>query len=312
MTLRTNAKPMICRATGRLSVRHALVLALVACAGQRAPARSPLPSQPLLLEPGVVSTALPEFAITIAPDGREMYFGRASADRSALTIMMTEKTPAGWSAPRVAPFSGAYRDVDPFISPDGRRLYFSSDRPRATSRVRTLSTWYVERTSAGWGAPIDAGQPLNSDSLSVFVSQSRSGTLLFSSRRDGHMRVYASKQEGARWGVPVPVSFGSIAEGVSNAVISPSGRFVVLVLDVPNRRSDLFVSCRAGAGWSEPRPLREGVNSRYADFAPAIDPEETLLYFTSERPGIVAARADSVRPPGDIYQISLRAAGVSC
>jgi Tol biopolymer transport system component len=287
-------------------------LAIVGCSRQIATARDPVPVRPILFEPGVVSTALPEFAITIAPDGREMYFDRASADRSSLTIMMTEKTAGGWSAPRVAPFSGSYRDVDPFISPDGRRLYFSSDRPRAASRVRSLSTWYVERTSGGWSAPIDPGEPLNSDSLNVFVSLSRGGTLLLSSRRDGHMRVYASRLEGTRWIVPAPVSFGSVAEGVSNAVISPSGRFVVLVLDVPNRGSDLFVSCRIGSGWSEPKPLADGVNSRYADFAPAIDPGETTLYFTSERPGIVAALPDSVRPPGDIYRISLAAAGVIC
>jgi Tol biopolymer transport system component len=277
-----------------------------------AKARDPGPARPALVEPGVVSTALPEFAITIAPDGRELYFDRASADRSSLTIMMTEKTTAGWSAPRVAPFSGTYRDVDPFISPDGRRLYFSSDRPRTTSRARSLGTWYVERTGAGWSAPIDPGEPLNSDSLNVFVSQSRNGVLLFSSRRDGHMRVYASRPEGARWAVPTPVSFGTITEGVSNAVISPSGRFVVLVMDVPNRGSDLFVSCRAGTGWSEPGPLVEGVNSRYADLAPAIDAAETTLYFTSERPGIVGPQADSVRPPGDIYHVSLAAAGVRC
>ena len=265
-----------------------------------------------VFEPAVVSTRLPEFSITFTPDGRSLYFGRASADRATLTIMMADKVDGRWTNTRVAPFSGRYRDVDPFVTPDGRRLYFSSDRPRLGATSRGLHTWFVERTAKGWSEPIDPGEPLNSDSLDVFVSVSRAGVLLFSSRRDGHLRVYSTRFDRGKWEAPRPIRFGAITEGASNPMISPSGRFVVLVMDQPGQGSDLFVSCRSASGWSEPRRLSEAVNSRYADFAPALDPGESMLYFTSERPGVVAAQPDSVRPPGDIYQISARAAGLRC
>jgi hypothetical protein len=71
-------------------------------------------------------------------------------------------------------------------------------------------------------------------------------------------------------------------------------------------------SCRTGDGWSAPRTLPPPVNSARADFAPAIDVSGSTLYFTSERPGIVGIQPDSVRPPGDLYRIPFKDAGIDC
>ena len=139
---------------------------------------------------GVISTEAPEFATSLTPDGREIYFNRASADRSTLRIMTARRSSdGGWTTPVVTPFSGEHRDVDPFVAPDGSRLYFSSDRPRRGGTEPRFATWYVERSGDGWGAPIDPGAPLNSATGEVFVSAARDGLLLFSSNRAGPPRI---------------------------------------------------------------------------------------------------------------------------
>lgn len=267
---------------------------------------------PLLFEAGTVSTSAPEFAITFTPDGNTLYFNRASEDRRELTILESRRTGDRWDTPAPASFSGRWRDVDPFVAPDGQRLYFSSDRPRrGGTEPGPFSTWYVERTRAGtWGAPIDPGAPLNSDSSDVFFSISSDGTAAFTSNRDGVSRIYVARADGDAWSIPEPVAFGGSAEG-GNPLIAPNGRFMILVAAGPEDRADLHLSCLRGGGWEAPRPLT-AANSRYADFAPALGPAGDRLYFTSERPGIVPAVADSVRPPGDIYQIPLADAGASC
>jgi hypothetical protein len=300
-------------------LNHAVALmAMLAFLGCSARLQAPGASRPsrtgqaTLFEPGIISTALPEFSIAFTPDGRTLYFDRASSDRSALTIMTSDYVRARWTVPRVAPFSGRYRDVDPFVTPDGQRLYFNSDRPRSSTTVRTLSIWYVERTPNGWSEPVDPGEPLNSDSTDVFVSTSRDGTLVFGSRREGQSRIYSTHLVKGRWETPHAIRFGSVLDGVGNPLISPSGGFMILVLEQPSRKSDLFASCKRGSDWSEPTRLSDAVNSRYADFAPALDPTESMLFFTSERPGVVGPQPDSVRPPGDIYTSSLDAAGIQC
>ena len=114
----------------------------------RRPRRRPPAPGFAMVAPGIISTDLPEFALTISADGNEMYFNRASADRAKLIIMMSHSVPeVQWKTPVVAPFSGTWRDVDPFLAPDGQRLYFSSNRPRTVraSRRSAPGTWSVAR-----------------------------------------------------------------------------------------------------------------------------------------------------------------------
>lgn len=265
---------------------------------------------PELLGRGVISSEHPEFAFTATPDGREIFFNRASPDRTTLTILTSHRTPDGhWSAPAVAPFSGTYRDLDPFITPDGQRLFFTSDRPRAGG-TRVNAIWVATRTTTGWSAPVEVGPPLNSGAGEVYVTQARDGTTVFSSNRDGAPGVYLSREVDGRWSEPVRLSFGGVVDA-GNPAIAPSGRFLVAVRTPAGGSPDLFVSCRTADGWSALRPLTR-VNSASADFAPSIDAAETALTFTSERPGVAPAPPAGQRPPGDLYRIGLEAAGVRC
>jgi hypothetical protein len=127
--------------------------------------------------------------------------------------------------------------------------------------------------------------------------------MVFSSRREGVRRVYETRVTSEGWSAPVPVSFGAL-ETASNPALSPDGSLMVISLPTEQGPPDLFVSCRLPSGWAEPQRLPEPVNSRFTEFAPGFGPAH--LYFTSERPGVMAAVPDSVRPPGDIYRTPRR------
>lgn len=295
------------------------ILASTAACEQQTPDSESLPAafesetsrQALIFAPGTISGELPEFSITFMPDGSEVYFNRTPPDRSQLFIYSSKRTNDGWTAPAIVPFSGEFRDVDPFITADGSRLYFSSDRPRAGVAADSFSTWFVERTASGWSEPIDPGAPLNSEATDIFVSIARDGTMVFSSERGGEGRVHVSRPAGGGWEDPRPLKFGDV-EDAGNPLISPDGRFLVMVIVREDSGPDLFFSCRQGNAWQTPRPLADSVNSPFADFAPAIPVTGDALYFTSERPGIVGPQAKGVRPPGDFYRVPLSATGIRC
>ena len=139
------------------------------------------------------------------------------------------------------------------------------------------------------------------------MSLAKDGTMAFTSNRSGVNRVYLARHTANGWTVPEPIAFGPLRGG-GNPTIDPDGRFIVLVAAGPDDRADLHISCRRGSEWSAPSRLPD-LNSRWADFAPAFGPSGRL-YFTSERPGLVAALADSVRPPGDIYSVSVDLPGL--
>ncbi|MBK9035530.1 MAG: PD40 domain-containing protein [Myxococcales bacterium] len=293
--------------------------ALVAC-GSSTPAAGPEapagPDDPLALAgPGpalvaAVSSADPEFGFAYDPVDGTAYFDRASADRARLTIYQTTWTDGAWAPARVAPWSGRYRDIDPALTPDGTRLYFSSDRPTSGTTARgDFDLWALERVGARWADPVRVGGEVNDDRSTGAVSIATDRTLYFDATRDDVREIYEAHPTADGYGLPTPVALGlDPGSKRSNPCVAPDHAFLIYVLDPgPVGRADLVVAFREADGaWSAPEPL-VGVNSPAADFAPALSPDGRYLFFTSERPGVVPAPADG-RPPGDIYQIDLAAA----
>lgn len=261
-----------------------------------------------LVGEGVISTEAPEFGASFTPSGDTLFFGRSSRSDGRATILFSVRDSTGWSEPRTAPFSGEFSDVDPFVTPDGDRLYFSSDRP-APVGAAGLNTWWVDRTGSGWSEPRSFGPPLNSRSDEVFVSATREGAVYFGSRRRGDQRVFRTTEIDDGWTAPEPQHFGQL-KGTGQPLVAPDGSFILLTNLGPGGTPDLYVSCRTASGWGRPLPLPPGVNSDHADYSPALDPRDGTLVFTSGRREVGApapdAKVDSVRRPGDLYRSSYR------
>ena len=110
-----------------------------------------------MFAPGIFS--LPdrlESKITFSPDGNEYYFGVTEIkDNSAsYKIYYTKRVNDTWSEQVEAPFSVNNGASDPFMSADGKKLYFDRDS----------DIWLVKRTGEGWGEPQRLPSPINSDS----------------------------------------------------------------------------------------------------------------------------------------------------
>lgn len=256
-----------------------------------------------------ISTALPEFATSFSPDGDTVYFNVALADRSAMQIKFATRANGEWGAPKSLPFSdGTFMDVDPFVSHDGSRLHFSSNRPLSGGTPKDFDTWYVEKRDDGWSTPINPGAPLNGVESEVFFSMAKDGTAYFSVSTDGIRKIYRANFKDGAYEAPAQISLG-LADSISvgNPLIDPQERFILFVSSEIEGASqaDIYIADRQEAGsFSNVRNLGPQVNSTYTEFAPGLSPDGKYLYFTSERPGIVGAMEEG-RPPGDLYSVSL-------
>lgn len=69
-----------------------------------------------------------------------------------------------WSVPRNAgaPLNTRYSEKHPAVSADGRRLYFTSNRPGGSG---SYDIWMSELSEEGWGLPINLGDSLNTPGL---------------------------------------------------------------------------------------------------------------------------------------------------
>jgi Tol biopolymer transport system component len=249
--------------------------------------------------------------LALSPQGTTAYFNRTTADRSRIMALQSRFVSGRWQDAVPVPFAdSAYRDLDLFVAPAGARMFFSSNRPlTGVSPKSDLDTWYVDRQGAGWSAPIRLSGVANSPAQDVFVSITGNGTLYFASDRGGNNDIYrAVPTEGGYSEVERLPGVVNTSGSESNPLIAPDESFLIFVAERSGGlgAADLYVSHRRNGEWMPARNLGALVNSSYADFAPSLSPDRKYLFFTSERPGIVA---DSVtgRRPGDIYRAELSA-----
>src|SRR5690242_4685427 len=101
--------------------------ALGICCMAGASAASANSPQPEIFAPGAISGPAGVDCLTFAPDGATVYFDQQAG--ASGFIMEAHRVGDGWSAPRIAPFSGQWLDHDPTMAPDGSYLVFTSNRP---------------------------------------------------------------------------------------------------------------------------------------------------------------------------------------
>src|SRR5262245_56340811 len=130
----------------------AAAIAGVAAVPQSGPrawmAARPLPA-PALFAEGSISTPDDAMDAGFTPDGRTIYFTKNHLGQRLGVIVFSHFSNGKWTAPEVAPFSGRFTDYDPFITLDGSKLFFASNRPISGSEKKDFDIWFVEKTPAG-------------------------------------------------------------------------------------------------------------------------------------------------------------------
>ena len=265
---------------------------------------------PQIFAPGIVSTDGDQVNGVFAPDGKEFYFSSFHPG-SGYTIMVMRETAAGWSRPRVAPFSGEYSDVDMFITHDGGRLFFISKRPlrQGGPRPPGYQIWVTERESAAWGAPSHLGPVVNSGTRQLYPTAARNGTLYFNSDRGGYGRGDFFRSRWIDGGYSEPQNLGEAINSEydeTDILVAPDESYVVFTsVDRPDGlgNGDLYLSFRTEDGdWTRARNMGEAINTTSSEFCPMLSPDGRYFFFTSRRRGdddiywVDAAIIDRYRP----------------
>ncbi|HEY4304713.1 MAG TPA: hypothetical protein VGM82_09610 [Gemmatimonadaceae bacterium] len=309
------------------SVRMMMVLPLVALMS----ASRAAPYKAELFAPGIVSTRDYERDGTFTPDGTTFYFTKRTIWPYFSAICVTRLRDGRWTEPQVAPFSGQYADVTPFVSLDGNRLYFASRRPVNGTRANGYSLWVAHREGDTWSAPTRLPEPINDHGSVLAPVETRDGSLYFI-RGDVPHTVVARK-DGDGWKNPVPAGSDNAPDSFERAAyVDPDERYMIVAVvgrtdaletaEGIYERGDLYVRERAGTGWSELRHLAAPINTGADEGAPFVSPDGRYLYFTSERgvltehgPAFDASRLEHALHTagnglGDIYRIDFRATGI--
>ncbi len=277
-------------------------------------AGSARPTGPELYSAGLFSTGQWDFFIAFAPDERRVLFCRANDDFSSYEMYETQRENSRWSAPVKPSFAQSWSNADPHFSPDGRNLFFISNRPGPgeSGASEHYDIWSVTFESGHWGQPHRLAAPINSAGADEWSpSVTANGDLYFGSDRPGGrggLDLYV-----ARWvngGYQAPENLGPTINTAANEVepwITPDGSY--LIFSATERsdstgRYDLYLSRRIGNTWQRPQPIGS-VNTAASEFNQSVSPDGRWLYFSSTRQhtGPVGDRFDTPRNDASIAGI---------
>lgn len=250
----------------------------------------PSDAAPHLFAPGTISTPDFEFDASFTPDGKTVLFSKADPGYNRITIVESHLKGNRWSEPEVASFSGIWKDTDAHVTPDGRKVFFISNRPTdgGTSARKDYDIWFVEaQTDHTWGQPRHLEGPINTDGNEAYPSVTTDGTMYFESSRAGQAgtHIYRSRWVNGTYTAPELVNFSGRSNDI-NPVVSTDGSFLIFASRDRGGEgsSDLFISFSKSDGtWSEPQNLGASINSKFGESAPGLSPDNQTLFFSSNR-----------------------------
>ena len=234
---------------------------------------------------------------TITPDEREAYFTLLSPARELSVIMTMQKENETWNEPKIASFSGQYTDLEPYLSTNGLKLYFASNRPisKDSTIVKDFDIWYVERdqTNTEWSQPINIGAPVNSSFDEFYPSITLSNNIYFTAIKEGmngQDDIFVSEWKDNAYQEPVALEAGVNTKGAEfNAFVAPDESYILFSgWQRPDGHGsgDLYISKRENGKWQAAENLGIEINSKQTDYCPFVNSKTGTLYITSRRSNI--------------------------
>ncbi len=143
--------------------------------------------------PKIINSKLHEGNFCFSKDGNTIYISRSNytngkkefnADSSNnIHLYVSKKEKGVWTEPTKLPFNiKGYSYQHPALSPDGTRLYFSSNQEGGFG---SFDIYYVTISGADYGTPINLGEQINTPNREHFPFIAEGNHLFFSS--NGHL-----------------------------------------------------------------------------------------------------------------------------
>lgn len=243
---------------------------------------------------------------SISATGDEAFFTIQSPGNEISQIACIKKVNNKWLAAELLSFCDSYQYLEPFLSVDGNRLFFVSDRPLddSTGAKKDFDIWYVERKKEAddWSKPKNIGKPINSDLNEFYPSVSENNNLYFTMESPnglGKDDIYFCKWEAGNYLPPVLLDENINSSGYEfNAFVSKKEDFILFTKynsEGGQGSGDLYISIKDSNGkWKKATNLGVPINTKYMEYCPFYDEKNQLLYFTSKRNTIVPRKFSSI------------------
>jgi len=197
-----------------------------------------------------------------------------------------------WSPPTELKLDLEQGIGDPFITSDGKKLFFLSYASIGEEKPYQERIWLSEKTKGSWGTPTSINHDISCHPTHWKCSVSEAGTIYFTSEinMDSSCQdIYFAKYLNDEYRMAKPLGNAVNTSGWEFApCISPDESFLIFSRrDDSSRKTDLYISFRGEDGnWKTAIDLGPQINSDENDICPSLSPDGKYLFFLSTRDGI--------------------------
>jgi hypothetical protein len=278
--------------------------------GQKPPGKTPEPFAPDILD---FRCAYFHTSINFSPDSQEVYWSqdntyrRANPNDPIIKGILVSKIDNGhWTTPEFASFSGLnISDDSPFISPDGKKLYFVTTRPIVKlGKSGGETIWVVHKSPDGWSEPRPLPPAINSvEGIHWGISVDTQGNVYFgagyrpSPNGRLYLSIYRSMSEDGEYQIAEALDHAINKPGSHNfcPFISSDGSYLIFARE-ENKTRRLFISFRNKYdSWSEPIAIHRviAMDEEHGQLAPYVSPDNNYLFFLDEAGDGINTNLDS-------------------
>lgn len=228
---------------------------------------------------------------TLSPAKDEIFFTVESNKNTIASIIRMVKKNNQWQM-EMAPFSGKYYDLEATFAPDGKSLYFVSNRPlQKDSAIKDYDIWKTEKINDIWQEPKNLGNVINTDADEFYPAVANNGDIYFTAEyknSKGKEDIWMSKLVNGKYTTPESLSDSVNSSTYEfNAYVSPDESVVIFTScgrsdDMGG--CDLYISKKDKDGnWTAAKNLGPKINSDKLDYCPFISFDKKFFAFTSNR-----------------------------
>lgn len=253
--------------------------------------------KPKVFAPGILlNIRRPHSSIAISPDGKEIYWTASGEYGYSEKIWCIKQKKGHWEFPKIVFFTDEARDGGPFITPDGKKLFFHSNRQMKNDEKTKADSdiWVVGKVDNRWGEPKNLGPVINSKNSEVFASISKKGNLYFQAyyptKSLGSSDIYWSEFKNGHYSDPEnlgPAINSPYSE--SSPFIAPDESYILFHSIRPGgfiQGNQIYISFKTKKGcWTEAKNMGRVINGSIAS-SPYASPDGKFLFYTRRQNGI--------------------------
>ena len=237
--------------------------------------------------------------VNFSPDGNEIYFN-VTVD-SIKTIYRSVRKDEGWTEPTAMEELKGLNTWEPFITWDGQRFYFISDRPPGNPEWNGR-IWYMHRKGGKWLTPINLDLQVPVEKGLWFPNVTKRGVLYFGAA----LRTTDSVGQGDMYAMDLADKKIKLLKNLCSEsedwdpFVAPDESFILFASNRPGGygNTDLYVSFKNPENdeWDPPKNLGATINTENYEVAARVTPDGKYLFF--DRP---------IKGTQDIYWVSIEA-----